>query len=83
MTLWWDKKYGKNSICPITLTRLRPGHNKHGFTRSVFLPCKHGFCRSALVKLVIETLISPEVIPRCPMCRQYFHPFWAFAKKKN
>lgn len=73
--MWWDKKYGKNSICSITKTRLRPGKNKHGQSYSVYLNCGHGFYRSALTKWV---LANPLEIPTCPSCRKYFDPLIVF-----
>lgn len=59
---WWNKKYGKDKICSITQTRLRPGKNKNGKSYSIFLKCKHGFCRSALLKWL-------ETNNTCPLCR--------------
>lgn len=64
---WWDKKYGKESICAITHNRLRPGKNKKGYPRSVFLECKHGFNRKALENWVLKSGKST-----CPLCRKYF-----------
>lgn len=58
--MWWNKKYGKGKICPITHTRLRPGY-------TVFLNCKHGFCKSALRNMYITTGKL-----ECPMCRRPF-----------
>ena len=61
---FWDKKYGKESICAITLTRLRPGRNKKGETYIIKLKkCKHLFYRSAL-------LLWYKKDERCPVCRQ-------------
>lgn len=68
---WWNKLYGKDCICPITRTRLRPGRNKYGQKRSVFLKCKHGFERQALEDWV-HTNISMGIMPTCPMCRSKF-----------
>jgi hypothetical protein len=72
---WWSKKYGKNSICAISNTRLRPGKNKYNLSYSIFLPCKHGFYRSALIQWV---LINPNNTPTCPLCRQCFDPLITF-----
>lgn len=74
---WWDKKYGKNSTCAITRTRLRPGKNKYGQLRSVFLSCKHGFSRRALQEWIVS---SPK--PTCPMCRKKFDPLIAFIAER-
>ena len=62
---FWDKKYGKNSICGITLTRLRPGKNKNGISYIVKTKCNHLFYRSALNKWL-------ENNNSCPTCRQKF-----------
>lgn len=75
--VWWNKKYGKNSICSISKSRLRSGKNKHGLSYSVFLNCNHGFYRSALTNWV---LANPEEYPRCPLCRKYFDPLIVFIK---
>lgn len=71
---WWNTKYGKESICAITKTRLRPGKNKYGLSYSVFLPCKHGFYRSALIGWVYTCRYDPT----CPLCRNPFDPLHAF-----
>lgn len=57
MSPWWNKKYGKESVCAITKTRLRPGN-------SVFLKCKHGFCYNALKQWVSMGNKT------CPLCRK-------------
>lgn len=77
MTPWWSKKYGKNSICAITNTRLRPGKNKNKLSYSLFLPCKHGFYRSAILQWV---LAKPTEIPTCPLCRMEFDPLLVFMR---
>lgn len=75
MRSWWKKKYGKDHVCAITNTRLRPGKNKHDLRHAIFLPCKHGFCRSSLVYWV---LTKPSDIPTCPLCRCAFDPLIVF-----
>lgn len=60
---FWNKKYGKNSICPITLTRLRPGKNKDGVPYIITSSCNHIFCRSAF----INWLKNHDT---CPVCRK-------------
>jgi hypothetical protein len=72
---WWNKKYGKKSLCAITQTRLRPGKNKYGLTYCVYLNCKHGFYRSALMNWVLS---NPIEIPTCPLCRKEFDPICVF-----
>jgi hypothetical protein len=64
-TKWWHTKYGKDSICAITKARLRPGKNKKGEPYTVFLSCKHGFYKSALL-----SWIKSSIIPTCPLCRK-------------
>lgn len=61
--IWWEIKYGKNSRCAITHTRLRPGKNWRGESHAVFLKCGHGFCRSALTYWM-------RLNNSCPLCRQ-------------
>ena len=74
-TPWWTKKYGKGKICAITNMRLRPGKNKYNQPYSIFLGCKHGFYRSALMSWV---LTKPDISPTCPLCRQAFDPLVVF-----
>lgn len=59
---FWDKKYGKNSICPITLTRLRPGKDKNGIPYIITSKCKHTFYRSAFYNWL-------QNHDTCPVCR--------------
>ncbi len=75
MPYWWNKKYGKNSICGITQSRLRPGKNYYGSSYVLKLPCKHTFYRSALQKWI---LTHPTVLPTCPLCRKIFDPLLTF-----
>jgi len=75
MTKWWNKKYGKDSICGITHTRLRPGKNRFGETYAVYLDCKHGFCRSAMK---VWVLTNPTAPGTCPLCRKEFDPLKVF-----
>jgi len=70
MPAWWDKRYGKNAICGITHSRLRPGKDSNGVAYVIKLPCQHAFYRSVLIKW-IETSSSYSA-PKCPMCRQEF-----------
>lgn len=62
---YWNKKWGKNSICGISHARLRPGSNKQGVPYCVFLPCKHGFYLSVLQ-------VWYHKHNTCPMCRTEF-----------
>lgn len=68
---WWNKKYGKDSICAITQSRLRPGKDSHGLSYCLFLPCKHGFYRSAVRNFII---LNDAKILKCPLCRKEFDP---------
>lgn len=60
---FWDNKFGKNAICPITHTRLRPGKNKQGIPHIVQTNCKHNFYRKALYEWL-------ETNNTCPVCRR-------------
>lgn len=70
---FWDKKWGKDAICPITYTRLRPGTNKYGNTYTVELQCGHRFCRSAITNWIITSFDQSLVQPKCPVCRCDIH----------
>lgn len=63
---FWDKKYGKHSLCPITHSRLRPGKNKHNIPHIITTNCNHSFYRKAL----IEWCKTKNV---CPVCRQFIN----------
>lgn len=65
MTPWWSKKYGKDSFCGITHSRLRPGKNSKGEKYCTFLRCGHGFYTSALMEWFSKSIKEPT----CPMCR--------------
>lgn len=79
MKPWWNKKYGKDSICAITRTRLRSGKNKKNEKYSVFLPCKHGFVRSALFEMIKTDIDRNAIEHNCPLCRQTFDPIIIFS----
>ena len=60
---FWDKKYGRDAMCAITLTRLRPGKNKKGESYVIALTgCKHAFYRSAFEEW-------KRCHDTCPVCR--------------
>ena len=65
--IFWEK-WGKDSLCGITHTRLRPGRYKNGTKRCVFLSCKHGFYTRPLLYW-IQTCYINNKIPLCPICR--------------
>lgn len=60
---WWSKKWGKDKICPITHTRLRPGVSKEGYKYTTILDCNHRFNTKAIGKWLINN-------NNCPLCRQ-------------
>lgn len=59
----WMNKWGKDSVCAISLTRLRPGKDKYGRSYVTQLPCKHRFYRKA----IIDWISSGK--QTCPICR--------------
>lgn len=69
MTAWWNRKWGKGSVCSITFSRLRPGKDDYGYKKCVYLSCKHGFYRKALVEWYKS---CPKEAPTCPTCRRPF-----------
>jgi hypothetical protein len=71
MPYWWNDKYGRDKVCAITMSRLRPGKNKDGNKYSVFLRCGHGFVRNAIINVVKSNINSK---PKCPLCRKFFNP---------
>lgn len=80
MPAWWDKKYGKNSVCGITHVRLRPGKNKFDQPYVHKLKeCKHMFYRSALQNWIIECFKSGRDC-KCPLCRKNINPIPVFKK---
>ncbi len=66
MPAYWNRKWGKDAICPITHTRLRPGKNKYEVPYTIRLVCGHRFVRSALIKWIQEGPVDQS----CPMCRK-------------
>jgi len=63
---WWAEKWGKDKICGITHTRLRPGKNKNGKSYVTRLKCDHSFYTKALEKWIEFCPVNP---PTCPCCR--------------
>lgn len=59
----WENKWGRDKICPITQTRLRPGKDKNGVSYVITLKCQHRFYRKALNKWWLN---SSKI---CPICR--------------
>ena len=66
---WWDKKWGKNKICGITHTRLRPGTNKRGTPYVTWINCGHGFYTGVLLEWMVHCF-SVYSKPTCPICRE-------------
>ncbi len=61
---WYNKKWGTDKICGITLSRLRPGKNKNGVSYCVYLSCGHGFYRKPLRLAILKRNMF------CPLCRK-------------
>lgn len=59
---WWNKKWGGNNKCGITMGRLRSGNNKDGIPHVISLECGHRFYFKAVVTWLKEK-------NSCPMCR--------------
>ena len=59
----WNKKWGKDKICPITQTRLRPGCDKNGNKYVIEISCGHRFYKKALINWL-------EYSYKCPICRK-------------
>jgi hypothetical protein len=74
---WWEKKWGKDKLCGITHTRLRPGKNKNEIPYIVTLKCKHSFYRTVLIEWC-NYCTSDE--PTCPSCREVFNVLDIFIK---
>lgn len=72
MTLWWNKKWGKNKVCGISYARLRPGKNKDGLHNVVFLRCGHGFYRNCIKQWAVTQYSNGNNIITCPLCRREF-----------
>ena len=67
MPAFWNKKWGKDAICPITHCKLRPGKNKHGIPHTIRLQCSHRFYRTALYKWIKTSTKKNQT---CPICRR-------------
>ena len=60
---FWKRNWGKDKICAITMTRLRPGKNMLGVTYTVRLKCGHQYYRKALTEWLKNN-------NSCPICRE-------------
>ena len=63
--MWYNKKWGKDKICGITFSRLRPGENYYGLPYTSQLSCGHCF----YTKAIIEWAKNNNT---CPLCRKNF-----------
>ena len=63
---WYFKKWGKDKICGITQSRLRPGKDKYGIPYVITLDCNHSFYTNALLEWSSQN-------ETCPMCRIPFN----------
>ena len=59
----WSKNWGRDKICPITQTRLRPGSDRNGNKYVIKISCGHRFYRNALNKWL-------KYANNCPVCRK-------------
>ena len=62
---FWKEKWGKEHICPITYSRLRPGKYKNGLSYVIKLDCGHRFWRKALIEWMLKSKNFS-----CPVCRK-------------
>lgn len=70
--LFWTKKWGKDKICNITLSRIRSGKNKNGLPYCTTLECGHSFYTNPLLEWVKN---CKENESTCPVCRRRFDIF--------
>ena len=64
--MWYNKKWGQDKICGITLSRLRPGKNHYGLSYTSQLSCGHSFYTKPLIEWAKRNNI-------CPLCRAKFN----------
>ena len=64
--MWYNKKWGKDKICGITFSRLRPGENYYGLNYTSQLSCGHFFYTKALIEWAKKN-------KTCPLCRKNFN----------
>ncbi len=77
---FWDAKWGKDAVCAITQTRLRPGKSSDGYSYVLSLDCGHRFYRSALIEWV-QQQFDNDLDATCPLCRKTIY-LREFEKKK-
>ena len=61
--MFWNKKWGKEELCPITYTRLKCGYNKHGYPNTCVLNCKHRYNFVGICKWLAKGNLL------CPLCK--------------
>lgn len=61
----WSERWGKDKICPITQSRLRPGSSRDGIPYTIQLSCNHRFYRKALIHWMLT-----QKTATCPLCRE-------------
>lgn len=69
---WWNKKWGKDKICSISYTRLRPGKDKNGIPYTTILECRHRFQTKSLFLWYKNNMKINKKIISCPLCRKNF-----------
>lgn len=70
---FWTKKWGKDKICNITFSRIRPGKNINGIPYCIKLNCNHSFYTSALLEWCNNQNYNNT--NTCPVCRKDFDIF--------
>ncbi len=78
--LFWSKKWGKEKICNITFSRLRPGKSKSGLPYCITLECSHSFYTNALLECINNC--KSDVVT-CPVCRRGFDIFQIILKDRS
>ena len=68
MPPYWNKKWGRDQICSITYSRLRPGTSEDGLPYTITLPCGHRYYRKALISWICNK-VADQAEPTCPQCR--------------
>lgn len=79
---FWNKKWGKQSICGITHTRLRPGAYEDSTPRCLFLQCGHGFYTRPLFEWIKTKGENNSVCPLCRMKIDLFTLYHSLHQKK-
>ena len=67
---FWNKNWGKDNICGITYSRLRPGKNSKGVYYTTSLKCGHRFCTYPLLNWIKN---NNGLSATCPTCMYNFN----------